>query len=125
MRRPSLDAIRGFDRGVYIVAVGQLLNVFDAGLVYPFATIHFHLQVAIPLSIVGTEFLARNVATACATALGGYCGMELRRVQRPFLSPSAILVPKRRTVERVEVSYNPLSRLPDGSLGPKSNTSGD
>ncbi|MFB6266917.1 MAG: MFS transporter [Halodesulfurarchaeum sp.] len=72
MTRPSLDSVRGFDRAVYAVAVGQLLNVFGSGLVYPFATVHFHLRVGIALSIVGLGFLAKNVTTAGATALGGY-----------------------------------------------------
>jgi len=27
VRRPSLDAVRGFDRTVYVVAAGQLMNV--------------------------------------------------------------------------------------------------
>ncbi|MEF8773174.1 MAG: MFS transporter [Halobacteriales archaeon] len=72
MRRPSLDAVHGFDRAVYVVAAGQLINVFGAGMVYPFATVHFHFQVGISLAMVGTGLLARNVATAVATAVGGY-----------------------------------------------------
>lgn len=72
MRRPSLDAVRGFDRAVYAVAAGQLVNVFGAGMVYPFATIHFHLQLGIALSVVGFGLLAKNLATAGATVVGGY-----------------------------------------------------
>lgn len=79
MRRPSLDAVRGFDRAVYVVAAGQLVNVFGAGLVYPFATIHFHLQLGIALSLVGFGLLAKNVATAVATAAGGYLADRLGR----------------------------------------------
>ncbi|GAB7093666.1 MFS transporter [Halolamina litorea] len=79
MRRPSLDAVRGFDRAVYIVAAGQLLNVFGAGLVYPFATIHFHLEVGIALSLVGFGLLVRNVATAVATTVGGYLADRIGR----------------------------------------------
>lgn len=79
MRRPSLDAVRGFDRTVYIVAAGQLVNVFGAGLVYPFATVHFHLQLGIALSLVGFGLLAKNVATAVATAVGGYLADRIGR----------------------------------------------
>ena len=79
MRRPSLDAVRGFDKAVYIVAAGQLVNVFGAGLVYPFATVHFHLQIGIALSLVGFGLLAKNVATAVATAVGGYLADRIGR----------------------------------------------
>jgi MFS family permease len=79
VRRPSLDAVRGFDRTVYIVAAGQLVNVFGAGLVYPFATVHFHLQIGIALSLVGFGLLAKNVATAVATAVGGYLADRIGR----------------------------------------------
>jgi MFS family permease len=68
----GVQAARGFRRPVYAVAGGRLINVFGAGLVYPFATIHFHLQVGIPLSLVGIGLLANNVATAVGTAVGGY-----------------------------------------------------
>jgi MFS family permease len=79
VRRPSLDAVRGFDRAVYIVAAGQLLNVFGAGLVYPFATIHFHLVVGIALSLVGFGLLIRNVGNAVATTIGGYLADRIGR----------------------------------------------
>lgn len=72
MRAPSLDAVRGFDRAVYVVALGQLLNVFGSGLVYPFATVHFHLRVGVPLSVVGLGLFANNAATAVGTAVGGF-----------------------------------------------------
>ncbi|QZX98762.1 MFS transporter [Halobaculum rubrum] len=71
MYRPSLDAVRGFDRAVYVVALGQLINVFGGGLVYPFATVHFHLQVGIALSVVGLGLGAKSVTTAAGTAAGG------------------------------------------------------
>ena len=71
MYRPSLDAVRGFDRAVYVVAAGQLINVFGAGLVYPFATVHFHLQVGIALSVVGLGLGAKSVTSAAGTAVGG------------------------------------------------------
>lgn len=71
MRRPSLDAVRGFDTAVYVVALGQLVNVFGSGLVYPFATIHFHLRVGVSLAVVGFGLGAKSVTTAAGTALGG------------------------------------------------------
>jgi MFS family permease len=79
VRRPSLDAVRGFDRAVYVVAGGQLVNVLGSGLVYPFATIHFHLEVGIALSLVGVGLLANNVALAAATAVGGYAADRIGR----------------------------------------------
>ncbi|MFB6254480.1 MAG: MFS transporter [Halobacteriaceae archaeon] len=72
MRRPTLESIRNFDRPVYIVSIGQLTNIFGRGLVYPFATIHFHLFLGIPLAIVGLGFLLKNIASALATAIGGF-----------------------------------------------------
>jgi sugar phosphate permease len=71
VQRPSLDAVRGFDRAVYVIALGQLINVFGGGLVYPFATVHFHLQVGIALSVVGLGLGAKSVTTAAGTAAGG------------------------------------------------------
>jgi MFS family permease len=71
VNRPSLDSIRGFDRAVYVVALGQLVNVFGAGLVYPFATVHFHFRVGIALAIVGLGLGVKSGATAVGTAVGG------------------------------------------------------
>ncbi|WP_423751641.1 MFS transporter [Salinirarus marinus] len=79
----SLDAFRGFRRPVYAIAIGRLVNVFGSGLVYPFASVHFHLQVGIPLSLVGLGLLANNVATAAGTALGGYLADRYGR--RPIM----------------------------------------
>lgn len=79
VRRPSLDAVRGFDRAVYTIAVAQLVNVFGSGLVYPFATIHFHLEVGIPLAIVGLGLGAKSAMTAVGTAVGGYLTDQIGR----------------------------------------------
>lgn len=49
---------------MYAVAAGQFLDMLDSGIVYPFATIHFHLEVGIPFGLVGLGLLATNVATA-------------------------------------------------------------
>jgi MFS family permease len=85
----TLDAVRGFRRPVYAVAGGRLINVFGAGLVYPFATIHFHLEVGLALSVVGVGLLANNVATATGTAVGGYLADRYGR--RPVMVGSMAL----------------------------------
>ena len=85
----TLDAVRGFRRPVYAVAGGRLINVFGAGLVYPFATIHFHLEVGLALSVVGLGLLANNVATATGTAVGGYLADRYGR--RPVMVGSMSL----------------------------------
>jgi MFS family permease len=85
----TLDAVRGFRRPVYAVAGGRLINVFGAGLVYPFATIHFHLEIGLALSIVGVGLLANNVATATGTAVGGYLADRYGR--RPVMVGSMAL----------------------------------
>ncbi len=89
VKRPSLDAVRGFDRAVYVVAVGQLINVFGSGLVYPFATVHFHLQVGIALAVVGLGLGARSVTTAAGTAVGGYLADSVGR--KPVMVSSMAL----------------------------------
>jgi MFS family permease len=85
----TLDAVRGFRRPVYAVAAGRLVNVFGSGLVYPFASVHFHLQVGLPLSVVGLGLLANNVATAAGTAVGGYLADRYGR--RPVMIGSMAL----------------------------------
>ncbi|ESP87663.1 MFS transporter [Candidatus Halobonum tyrrellensis] len=89
MRRPSLDAVRGFDRAVYVVALGQLVNVFGAGLVYPFATVHFHFRVGIALAVVGLGLGAKSVTTAVGTVVGGYLADAVGR--KPVMVASMAL----------------------------------
>ncbi|MFB6228357.1 MAG: MFS transporter, partial [Halobacteriales archaeon] len=78
---------------------------------YPFATIHFHLQVGIPLSIVGTGFLARNVATAIATALGGYWADRHGRKPVMIISTAgnAITLASYAAVPAIAAAVGPLS----------------
>jgi len=87
--RDPLAPVRGFRRPVYFVALGQLINLFGSGLVYPFATVHFHLVVGIPLSLVGTGLLANNVLTAAGTAVGGYAADRYGR--KPVMVTSMAL----------------------------------
>ena len=87
--RDLLAPLRGFRRPVYLIAGGQLVNVFGAGLVYPFATIHFHLVVGIPLSLVGIGLLANNLGLATGTAVGGYAADRYGR--RPVMIISMAL----------------------------------
>ncbi|WP_224336254.1 MFS transporter [Haloprofundus halobius] len=89
MRTPSLDAVRGFRRPVYLVALGQLVNLFGSGLVYPFATVHFHLEVGISLGVVGFGLLCNNVATAVGTAVGGFAADSVGR--KPVMVTSMAL----------------------------------
>ncbi|HKL29151.1 MAG TPA: MFS transporter, partial [Natrialbaceae archaeon] len=69
--RRSFEDVRRFDQSVYVVAAGQLINVFGTGVVYPFATLYFYRQVGIAFSLVGLGLLANNLATAGGTILGG------------------------------------------------------
>jgi len=110
VRRPSLDAVRGFDRAVYIVAAGQLLNVFGAGLVYPFATIHFHLQVGIALSLVGLGLLVRNVGNAVATTVGGYLADRIGRkpVMVAAMAGNAVTLAAYAFVPDIAALFGPL-----------------
>ena len=89
MNRPSLDAVRGFERPVYYVALGQLINVFGSGMVYPFATVHFHLNVGIGLAMVGLGLGAKSAATAGGTAVGGY--LADRYARKPVMVASMAL----------------------------------
>ena len=72
MDRRPFQSVRGFSSSAYLVSVGQFVDQFGSGLVYPFATIYFYLAVGIPLAVVGLGLLVNNVATATGTALGGY-----------------------------------------------------
>jgi len=116
VRRPSFDAVRGFDRAVYVVAGGQLVNVLGSGLVYPFATVHFHLQVGIALSLVGFGLLANNVALAVATAAGGYAADRVGRkpVMVASMAGSAVTLAGYAFVPDLAALVDPLD--PAGSF---------
>lgn len=81
--------MRGFRRPVYLVAFGQLVNLFGSGLVYPFATVHFHLEIGISLGIIGFGLLCNNVATAVGTAIGGFAADRIGR--KPVMVTSMAL----------------------------------
>ncbi|WP_458187669.1 MFS transporter [Haladaptatus sp. NG-WS-4] len=83
------DDFRGFRRAVYVVAVGQFINLFGSGIVYPFATLYFYGEVGIPFTLVGTGLLANNVATAVGTTAGGYLADRYGR--KPVMTASMAL----------------------------------
>jgi len=79
----AVGLVAGFDRPVYVVAAGQLVDTFGSGVVYPFLTLYFHLAVGVPLSVVGLALLANNVGLACGSVLGGYAAD--RRGRKPVM----------------------------------------
>jgi MFS family permease len=110
--RPSLDSVRGFDRAVYAVAAVAVVNVFGYGLVYPFATVHFHLRLGVPLSLVGLGLGANGVATGVGNVLGGY--LSDRRGRRPVMVASMAT----SAVTLAAYAFVPsLARLADLSTG--------
>lgn len=65
------ESIRGFDRSVWVVASARFINVLGSGLVYPFATLYFYLEVGISFTLVGTGLFANSVGLAVGTLVGG------------------------------------------------------
>jgi len=82
-------SFRGFDRGVWIVAVARFVNVLGSGLVYPFATLYFHLEVGIPFTLVGTGLFGNSVGLAVGTLVGGLLADRYGR--RPVMIASMAL----------------------------------
>jgi len=85
----AIDRLRGFPRAVYLVASARFVNTFGSGVVYPFATLYFHLFLGFPLSLVGVGLLANNVATGVGTLVGGY--LADRRGRKPVMVASMAL----------------------------------
>lgn len=83
------DSLRGFDRGVWIVAVARFVNVLGSGLVYPFATLYFYLEVGIPFTLVGTGLFANSVGLGIGTLVGGFLADRYGR--RPVMVSSMVL----------------------------------
>lgn len=81
-----LASYRGFSRATYAVFAARGVNVFGSGLVYPFAALHFHQTVGIPLGLVGLGLLANNVATAVGNGAGGVLSDRVGR--RPVMVAS-------------------------------------
>lgn len=69
--RAATADYRGFDRAVYALVGARLVNVLGSGIVYPFATLYFHLELGMALSLVGAGLFANSVATAGGTVVGG------------------------------------------------------
>lgn len=85
----SLPSVRDLPRGVHLVAAGRFFDQFGSGVVYPFATVYFHLVVGVPLAAVGLGVLANNLARAAATVLGGYLADRVGR--KPVMVASMAL----------------------------------
>lgn len=78
--RRGLDRqVGGFGRAVYIVSIGQFVNVFGNGVVYPFATVYFVSELGIAFTLIGAGLFANSLARAVGTALGGYLADRLGR----------------------------------------------
>lgn len=69
----------GFGRSVYIVSIGQFVNVFGNGVVYPFAAVYFVSELGIAFTLIGAGLFANSVARAVGTALGGYLADRIGR----------------------------------------------
>ncbi|WP_254809310.1 MDR family MFS transporter [Natronosalvus amylolyticus] len=83
------ESIRGFDRSVWIIASARFINVLGSGLVYPFATLYFYLEVDIPFTLVGTGLFANSVGLAVGTLAGGILADRYGR--RPVMISSMAL----------------------------------
>ena len=81
----SLRSRLGLDLGEYprpvrYVSLGQFVNVFGSGVVYPFATIYFVDYANIAFAVVGAGLFANSLLRAVGTAFGGYLADRLGRV---------------------------------------------
>lgn len=78
--RRGLDRhLGGFGRSVYVVSMGQFVNVFGSGVVYPFATVYFVGELGIAFTLIGAGLFANSIARGVGTALGGYFADRLGR----------------------------------------------
>lgn len=100
-----------------MVAAGQLVNVFGSGLVYPFATVHFHLQVGISLAVVGLGLGVRSGTTALGTAVGGVAADRVGRKTAMVASMASSAV----TLTAFAVVPAIGARLPTLGIGPSGN----
>ncbi|WP_290815138.1 MFS transporter [Halovivax sp.] len=83
------ESLRGFDAGVWVVAVARFVNVLGSGIVYPFATLYFYREVGIPFTLVGTGLFANSVGLAIGTLIGGFLADRYGR--RPVMVASMAL----------------------------------
>jgi len=82
-------SLRGLSRDVWIVATARFINVLGSGLVYPFATLYFYLEVGIPFTLVGVGLFANSVGLAVGTLVGGLLADRYGR--RPVMVTSMAL----------------------------------
>ena len=83
------DSVRGFDRGVWVVASARFVNVLGSGIVYPFATLYFYREVGIAFTLVGIGLFANSVGLAIGTLMGGFLADRYGR--RPVMVASMTL----------------------------------
>jgi len=81
----SLRARLGFrlsdyPRAVRYVSLGQFVNVFGAGVVFPFVTLYFVDFAGVSAAVVGLGLFANSLMRAVGTVLGGYFADRLGRV---------------------------------------------
>lgn len=69
-----------YPRAVRYVGLGQFVNVFGSGVVFPFATLYFVDFVGVAAAIVGVGLFANSLMRAVGTALGGYFADRVGRV---------------------------------------------
>ncbi|WP_255167297.1 MFS transporter [Natrononativus amylolyticus] len=83
------ESVRGFDRGVWVVASARFVNVLGSGLVYPFATLYFYREMGIAFTLVGIGLFANSVGLALGTLVGGFLADRYGR--RPVMVSSMAL----------------------------------
>ncbi len=79
LRRVLDRQLGGFGRPVYVVSIGQFVNVFGSGVVYPFATVYFVSELGIAFTLIGAGLFANSIARGVGTAAGGYLADRIGR----------------------------------------------
>lgn len=65
---------------VRYVGLGQFVNVFGSGVVFPFATLYFVDFVGVTAAVVGAGLFANSILRGVGTVLGGYLADRVGRV---------------------------------------------
>ncbi|MHC1604688.1 MAG: MDR family MFS transporter [Candidatus Methanofastidiosia archaeon] len=73
-------APRGFDRRVWIIFSGNLLNAFGMSMVWIFLTVYLNIRLGISMTFIGTMFMASTWFSIFAQIFGGsFCDAIGRR----------------------------------------------